>query len=72
MDNEKVITMKKNGDTYEIRIIHNYLDMYINDQYQGGIRIDRPNIYDWVIENIRNWLDYKSYLEKKYITEDLF
>lgn len=72
MDNEKIITMKKNGDTYEIRIIHNYLDMYINDQYQGGIRIDRPNIYDWVIENIRNWLDYKSYLEKKYITEDLF
>lgn len=73
MDNEKIITMKKNGDTYEIRIRHNYLDMYINDQYQGGIRIDRPNIYDWVIENIQSWLDNKEYYEsRKYITEDLF
>ena len=73
MDNEKTITMKKYGDTYEIRRRFNYLEMYINNHYQGGIRIDRLNIYGWVIENIQSWLDNKAYLEtKKDIVEDLF
>lgn len=73
MDNEKIITMEKYGDTYEIRRRFNYLEMYINNHYQGGIRINRLNIYDWVIENIQSWLDNKAYLEtKKDIVEDLF
>jgi hypothetical protein len=72
MNNDKIITMEKYGDTYKIERRHNYLEMYINNQYQGGINIGRPNIYDWVINNIQSWLDHKSYLEKKYITEDLF
>jgi len=72
MDNENIITMEKNGDTYEIKRHFNYMEMYINNNYKGGIRIDRPNIYEWVINNIQSWLDYKSYLEKRYITEDLF
>lgn len=73
MNNEKIITMKKYGDTYKICISFDYLNMHINDSYQGGIRIDRLNIYDWVIENIQSWLDNKAYLEtKKDIVEDLF
>lgn len=65
MNNEKIITMEKYGDTYEIHIKHNYLDMYINNQYRGGIRIDRSNIYDWVMNIIQGWLDEPVY-------EDLF
>jgi len=73
MNNDKIITMEKYGDTYKIERRFNYLEMYINNYYQGGIRIDRPNIYDWVIENIQSWLDNKGYNEnRKYITEDLF
>lgn len=58
------ITIEKYGDTYEIRRRFNYLEMYINNHYQGGIRIDRPNIYDWVIENIQSWLDNKEANQK--------
>lgn len=73
MNNDKIITMEKYGDTYKIERRFNYLEMYINNNYQGGIRIDRPNIYDWVIENIQSWLDNKDIREMaEYDTADLF
>ena len=72
MNNDKIV-LEKYGDTYEIKIHSNYLEMYINNQYQGGIRIDRPNIYDWIVENVRSWWDNKENNENRnYITEDLF
>ena len=73
MDNEKIITMEKYGDTYKICISFDYLNMYINNSYQGGINTKGKNIYDWVIENIQSWLENKAYLEtKKDIVEYLF
>ena len=73
MNNEKIIIMEKYGDTYEIRRRFNYLEMYINNSYQGEINVKRTNIYEWVIDNIQSWLDNKAYNEtKKDIIEDLF
>lgn len=73
MDNEKIITMEKYGDTYKICISFDYLNMHINNSYQGGIHTEGTNIYDWVIGNIQSWLDNKTYNEnKKDIIEDLF
>lgn len=65
--------MKKYGDTYKICIGFGYLNMYINNSYQGGINVKRTNIYDWVINNIQSWLDNKAYLESRIDSiEDLF
>lgn len=65
MNNEKIITMRKYGDTYEIHIRHLYLEMYINGLYQGGIHVSRTGIYEWVMDIIQDWLDEPRY-------EDLF
>lgn len=35
MNNDKIITMEKYGDTYKIERRFNYLEMYINNYYQG-------------------------------------
>lgn len=73
MNNEKIITMEKYGDTYEIYIRHLYLEMHINGSYQGGIRTVGTNIYEWIMNNIQSWLDNKAYLESKVDSiEDLF
>lgn len=65
MEESTEITMEKNGDTYKICIRFKYLNMYINDEYQGGIRVDRTDIYEWVMNIIQGWLDRPKY-------EDLF
>lgn len=57
-------TMKKYGDTYEIRRRFDELDLFINDKHFGSVDVDNPNIYEWVIEHIQDWLDNKeSYLK---------